>query len=190
MIFILFKKLSFQSNITLIMKKALLIISLLSITLYSCKEESKKTNVLPSKDKVEKDTASKKETKQAEKPAPASPYVGVWKNISCDISFEVTENDKEYSYTYTSKERTLTGNVIVKEEDSETYITFEGIEWASYEGDVSNGASDQTLEKPTTIEGLYSKEDNSITIQNEGNAMNAYTVLDECSDKYMIFEKQ
>ena len=90
----------------------------------------------------------------------------------------------------------LTGKVTLSKsvDKKDTYITFKGIKWAEYEGDISkkqdsvedNNSPD--LELLVGVSGQLSG--NGIVIQNSGNAMNYYTVFNKGGSKYIRLVKQ
>lgn len=111
----------------------------------------------------------------------------------CNLTIKITKKNGEYFYNYKSESRILNGKVSFSRniEDNETYIILEGIEWSEYSGDVSNqddeNYEEKELELPNEIGGLFNE--NEITIQNYGNAMNYYVKLNDCGKKYIEFKK-
>jgi hypothetical protein len=116
---------------------------------------------------------------------------------SCDMSVRIKKRQAGgYTYHFTINDTRLTGRVTLSksEDKKDTYITFKGIKWAEYEGDISkredSDADDNSpdLELPVGVSGQLSG--NKIVIQNSGNAMNYYTVFSECGSKYIRLVKQ
>jgi hypothetical protein len=112
----------------------------------------------------------------------------------CQITVDIVKRQAQYFYTLTS-DTTYKGKVsLSKSKDSkETYITFEGIEWAEYEGDISNDTEEEKEQKPEIklpvgIDGQFTGKE--ITIQNYGNSMNYYVKLAGCGDKYIRLVKK
>lgn len=112
----------------------------------------------------------------------------------CQITVDIVKRKAQYFYTLTS-DTTYKGKLsISKNQDSkETFVTFEGIEWAEYEGDISNDSEDERAQKPEMklpvgIDGQLSRHE--ITIQNYGNSMNYYVKLAGCGDKFIRLVKQ
>jgi hypothetical protein len=113
----------------------------------------------------------------------------------CDLTIEIKKAGTKYVYTLT-----LPGNVkkgvvtISKSDDLKQFtcmLTLEGIKWASYEGNISQedeGHPAKEMEVPVGITMGFIN--NELTFQNNGNAMNAYTVLEECDQKYVRLVKQ
>ena len=89
--------------------------------------------------------------------------------------------------------RDVKGKVgFVRDSPNELYIVFEGIEWDEYLGDETNEIDDDVEEKNTKIPvGIEAYVGNdTLTIQNNGNAMNSYTKIGECGRKYIFLIKQ
>ena len=112
---------------------------------------------------------------------------------TCNLTIKITKKNGEYYYNYKSESRNLNGKVSFSRniEENEIYIVLEGIEWSEYSGDVSNqddeNYEEKELELPNEIDGLFNE--NEITIQNSGNAMNYYVKLNDCGKKYIEFKK-
>ena len=111
---------------------------------------------------------------------------------SCDMSVEIRKNGAGYSYQFNLNGEKIKGRVTLKKNDSkETYINFEGIKWAEYQGDISNDpekGDTTSFELPVGIDGLLAGKE--ITIQNYGNAMNYYVKFAGCDEKYIRLVKQ
>lgn len=113
---------------------------------------------------------------------------------ACQIILDIVKHKDLYFYTLTL-DTTYKGKVsISKSEDhKETFVTFEGIEWAEFEGDISNDSEQESSAKPAIklpigIDGQF--KGNEITIQNYGNAMNYYVKFGGCGDKYIRLLKR
>lgn len=134
--------------------------------------------------------------------AHASDISGFYKSVPqegeddhCDMSVRISKIKGHYVYSFNISGKTRKGKVTVQwgKGKEDTYITFEGIEWAEYEGDISNETDDQRSSKPQMklpvgVSGQLS--DKEITIQNYGNSMNYYVVFAECGQKYISLVKQ
>lgn len=111
----------------------------------------------------------------------------------CDLSLKIEKAKGKYYYTLSLQDTVIKGMVTVaknkEKSDLEYAVTLEGIEWASYEGDVSDESKPpQELDIPVGIGAvLLNKE---LSFQNYGNSMNSYTVLEECGQKYIRLVKQ
>jgi len=113
----------------------------------------------------------------------------------CDLTIEIKKANTGYFYTLTLPGQIKKGAVtIAKSDDPQQFtcmLTLEGIKWASYEGNISQQDEEhpaKELEVPVGISMGYIN--NELTFQNDGNAMNAYTVLQECDQKYVRLVKQ
>jgi len=143
--------------------------------------------------------ATKKDTvKSAIKTPEASDITGTYyaesldgQSESCNMSVEIKKDGAGYSYEISLNDKKTKGKAsLQKGEDKQTYINFEGIKWAEYEGDISNDPEkgDTTLlELPVGISGVIAG--NEITIQNTGNAMNYYVKFAGCDEKYIRLVK-
>lgn len=134
--------------------------------------------------------------KEINKRIPSLPklLIGTYKPDSetpCVLTIKISKSKGEYYYHFKSTIRTLTGKVTFNRslEENLVYISFNGIEWEDYSGEVgSDDGPKETEYLPIVVDGLLS--DDKIVIQNYGNAMNAYTKLAECSDvKYIYLKK-
>lgn len=113
---------------------------------------------------------------------------------ACNLVLSITRQNNQYLYRFTIQDSIVTGKVTLsKSEDlqqAQLLLTLEGIKWASYEGDISNEDEHpaEDLEIPVGITmGFLNKE---LTFQNYGNAMNSYTVLNGCDQKFVRLIKQ
>lgn len=179
------------------MKKHIVIL-VTAFFIFSCdKGASKKTDlpkeqpIVPKKQETEHVTNSKKTS------AGSSSIIGIYKtkpepgNEDCNLVIEITETISGLEYHLTIVQRDVQGKVSLDIDDKthEKYITFEGIEWDEYEGDISNeNPNPSEKEIPIGIDGELKKD--TIMIQNMGNAMNYYTKISECGSKYIILIKQ
>jgi len=112
---------------------------------------------------------------------------------TCNLTVKIEKFKSEYYYTLSLPDSVIKGKVTVSKNDSksdsEYAVTLEGIEWASYEGDVSDeNKPPQDLEIPIGIGTIWSNKE--MVFQNYGNSMNSYTVLDGCGQKYIRLVKQ
>ena len=112
---------------------------------------------------------------------------------TCELSVEIRKNKNQYTYHLKTDLRDVKGKVgFVRDSPNELYIVFEGIEWDEYLGDETNEIDDDVEEKNTKIPvGIEAYVGNdTLTIQNNGNAMNSYTKIGECGRKYIFLIKQ
>jgi hypothetical protein len=112
---------------------------------------------------------------------------------SCPIQVIITKALKGYHYQLTLSEQNYTGTATLSTNDEQTYLTFEGITWAEYEGDVSNDTTEQTTDSttPETPVGIGALlQNNEMSIQNTGNSMNYYVKLAGCDRKYITLIKK
>lgn len=111
---------------------------------------------------------------------------------SCNMSVHIRKDGAEYSYEFSINGENIKGKATIKKNDNkETYINFEGIKWAEYEGDISDDpekGDTTSLELPVGIDGLLAGKE--ITIQNYGNSMNYYVKFAGCDEKYIRLVKQ
>lgn len=93
----------------------------------------------------------------------------------CVISIIITHEKGDYYYRLQSDKRKVQGKVHFyrSQDEKNPYIIFEGL---------------TCDEGCTKTEGLF--YENTIAIQNYGNAMNEYTKLGECDRKYVYLQKQ
>lgn len=102
-------------------------------------------------------------------------YVGIYKTEdpkSCPIALTITSKNDGYHYTIKIKSKVLEGRLKISKIKDEVYLSFVGL----------------IAKKPKyEVEGQYI--DNAVVIQNEGNAMNKYTIFGACDDKYIELKK-
>jgi hypothetical protein len=113
----------------------------------------------------------------------------------CNLTIEIKRISRQYVYTLTLPGKVKKGVVTLSQSDNpkqfSCMLTLEGIKWASYEGNISQEDDEhpaKELEVPVGITMGFIN--NELTFQNNGNAMNAYTVLEECDQKYVRLVKQ
>jgi len=98
-------------------------------------------------------------------------YVGTYKTQdpkSCPIALTITSKSDGYHYAIKIKNKSQEGRLKVSKIKDEVYLAFVGL----------------VAKKPKyEVEGQYI--DNAVVIQNEGNAMNKYTIFGECDVKYI-----
>jgi len=114
-------------------------------------------------------------THQNAQPKVSKGYSGEYRPIgdnTCDITINIQDKDGAYTYLIKSFGKEFSGKVIVEQEDSETYLVFDGI----IEGN-----------KPKSISGLYTND--TLTIQNYGNSMNEYNYFKKCDLKFLEFKR-
>jgi hypothetical protein len=112
---------------------------------------------------------------------------------NCNLSVKIKKEKGKYYYTLSLQDTVINGKVTVAKNndkgDLEYAVTLEGIEWASYEGDVSDESKpSKELDIPVGIETVLSNKE--LVFQNYGNSMNSYTVLEGCGQKYIRLVKQ
>lgn len=110
----------------------------------------------------------------------------------CTISLQITKTKDGYTYSLTTDSRNVNGKATFSTNESgEKYVVLEGIKWDEYEGDITNEEDSirtKELEIPIGIDASFIED--TITIQNYGNAMNYYTKLGECGAKYIQLVKK
>jgi hypothetical protein len=113
---------------------------------------------------------------------------------SCDLSVRIKKIKGQYYYTFYRGSHVEKGKIkLTKGDDlNEMYITFRGIEWKEYEGDVTDAKNKDRrvkLKRPIGIEGTWTDE--GIMIQNYGKAMNYYVQIEWCNaQKFIKLVKQ
>ncbi|AWG22655.1 hypothetical protein FFWV33_14520 [Flavobacterium faecale] len=119
---------------------------------------------------------------------------GTYTNASgtaCSFKLIISMKENNYFYTITTAERTLKGKVSFNRDIDykDVYINFNGIKWAAYNGAINEEGEpvNKNLKIPVGIDGLLNE--NEISIQNYGNAMNNYTKFRDCDDKYILLKK-
>lgn len=166
-------------------KFLLLLVSFLSVN--ACNQKTEKTTVTKN-NAVEAVAENRLEDEIS----------GTYTAEGCHISIIISKIKNDYHYILKTSARNLKGKATYSKDDSgEKYITFEGIPWDEYEGDISNEEENDSvsdskpgkeLEIPVGIGALYVKD--TLTIQNYGNAMNYYTKISECGLKYIQLIKK
>lgn len=86
----------------------------------------------------------------------------------CDLTIEIQKNGDKFTYV-SGKTK---GNIEVLKDENEVYLKLIAINGVSPKGDVEAKYENQTL-----------------IIQNEGNAMNEYTNFKQCDAKYLELKK-
>jgi hypothetical protein len=104
-------------------------------------------------------------------------YVGTYKTEDqkvCPITLTLSTGKDGYHYKITIKSKVKEGPVKITKQGSEVYFQFKGLY--------------QKKPKKDEVEAQYI--DNTVVIQNDGNAMNKFTVFGECNDdKYIELKK-
>jgi hypothetical protein len=90
---------------------------------------------------------------------------------SCAMTLQIAIKNGVYTYQWKTSRRNVTGTMLPNRSESETYLMFKGL----------TGTGKQP------VEALFSN--NSIMVQNSGNAQNPYQHFRECSAKYITFTK-
>lgn len=103
--------------------------------------------------------------------SPTADYSGSYKvtdkNV-CDLTIEIQKNGDEFTYSSGK----IKGNVELIKSESEVYLKLIAMNGKSPKGDVEAKYEDQTL-----------------FIQNEGNAMNEYNHFKQCDAKFLELKK-
>ena len=183
----------------MIERKSLVVSAMIAFTAFSCTPKSSE----PKSTETKQDSQKVIETKNTNKVRSASAVDAIeglyiqkpYEEGSgeCNLTINIEKINDNYYYTLSLQDSVMKGRVTVvknsKKSDSEYAVTLEGIEWASYEGDISDESKPpQEPEIPVGIGAVLSN--NELTFQNYGNSMNSYTVLDGCDQKYIRLVKQ
>jgi len=92
--------------------------------------------------------------------------------LGCNIALTIVKENGVLKYYFKGEHLDLEGIAIVHVEEDIYYVTFDG--------PIGNTP-------PKTVSGQF--KDNTITIQNYGNAMNNFHYFQDCVDKYLEFKK-
>ena len=108
-------------------------------------------------------------------------------NEGCGISVNIKRNTKGFSYYLKTSDRRYRGKItLVNISDDKYGIVFEGTKYAEYEGDLSQKTVDDNAKKTNSPVGVGGElQQDTITIQNYGNAMNYYVQIGGCQVKYL-----
>ncbi|MCC7466090.1 MAG: hypothetical protein IT261_07470 [Saprospiraceae bacterium] len=90
---------------------------------------------------------------------------------SCAMTLQIALRNGAYAYEWKTARRKVAGTMLLNRSESETYLVFKGL----------TGGGKQS------VEALFSN--NSIMVQNSGNAQNPYQHFNECKAKYITFTK-
>ena len=98
---------------------------------------------------------------------------GVYKlpDGGCKLALTIKKENNVFKYNFSGEQLDLEGIAIVNKINEDVYVVFDG--------PIGNTP-------PKTVEALY--KDNTLTIQNTGNAQNTYHYF-ECDEKYLEFKK-
>jgi len=101
-------------------------------------------------------------------------YSGVYKtnDAACPMDITISFVNNAYHYKIKTSKKEQEGQLDVTKSGEEVYFDFIGL----HGSDPKNNISGQFM-------------DNKIVIQNDGNAMNAYTNFSECDMKYIELSK-
>ncbi len=93
----------------------------------------------------------------------------------CNLTLTIKKekNDFDYAFKGMGGIIDMSGNIIFSKEGDSYRLTFDG--------PIENNA-------PKTVEAIF--KDNTITIQNYGNADQNFTVFTDCKEKYLEFKKK
>jgi len=169
------------------------------VLLISC--TSKKSNTDTAQDVAIKNkksaTLNIEKTSVKTTPFPAA-IEGEYYAENCNISLTIYQSKGVYYYNYKSAERNVKGKALLTREEDNIYITLSGIEFAEDYFDLIQ--EEDSLEKQKKYEALQKKgkrrtvsctyNSRGLFIQNYGNAMNYYTQLYDCDEKYIHFIKK
>ncbi|GGI49660.1 hypothetical protein GCM10011425_08720 [Mucilaginibacter galii] len=113
----------------------------------------------------------------------------------CKLTVVIYKKNNKYRYILTTPGKVRRGAVtLFKSDDPKQFtcmITLEGIQWASYEGDISKVDDEHPAkEYELPVDITMGFINNELAFQNDGNAMNSYTVLAECDQKFVHLVKQ
>jgi len=92
----------------------------------------------------------------------------------CDLVITFIKSGDGFKYYIKGSHLDVEGKAVLSVEEDTYYITFDG----------PTGGKN----KPNDVSGVY--KDNTLTIQNYGNAQNQYNYFEDCQDKYLEFKKQ
>jgi len=113
----------------------------------------------------------------------------------CRLTIEIIKKMDKYSYKLTLAGKVKRGAITISKSDDlkqfTCMLTLQGIKWASYDGDISREDDEHPAKKmkiPTDV--TLGFINNELAFQNDGNAMNAYTVFAECDQKFVHLKKQ
>jgi len=120
----------------------------------------------------EKDTAAGEQTTVSSTTLPDISGHFSLPETGCDIALIIIKENNIFRYFFKGTHLDLQGIAIVSVENNECYITFDG--------PIGNTPN-------KTVSALYN--DNTIVIQNYGNASNNYHYFSDCSEKYLEFKK-
>jgi hypothetical protein len=112
---------------------------------------------------------------------------------SCPIKAIISKTLKGYHYQLSLREQYYEGTATLTTSDEQTYLTFEGITWAEYEGDISGDTTEQATDEtagelPVGIGALVQNKE--LNMQNTGNSMNYYVKFAGCDRKYITLIKK
>ena len=147
---------------------------------------------------IKKDTI-KAEGKINDNPLDKKHLIGKWENKKCNLSFQIFKNNNQYNYTFKSEKREMSDSLNIIEEGESIYLNFKGIEWSENKGELGpeyfEDIPDSLIEEkkeilPIGISALFDAKEEKFVIQNNGNAMNYYTKLEEGCEKYLYFNKK
>ncbi|WP_075342425.1 hypothetical protein [Tenacibaculum agarivorans] len=116
--------------------------------------------------------------------------VGTWINKTSNLSFTLTLKDKKLYYTFTSPKRSFTNTAYITHNN---LIVFNGFEWSEYAGGTIDDEGTEKHEAPPLPKEIgcaIDFENNKFIIQNYGNAMNYFVIIEEAEEKYVQFVKQ
>jgi len=145
------------------MKNITFFLLAVSSLLFSCNNqntENKEENISDSAAKVETSTSDYSGTYKADEPA-------------CTISITLSKSGEQYTYSIAEDKKQYTGNLSIEDSNGDIYFTF---------------GSEIGENKAGSLSAKY--EENTLTIQNYGNAMNEFHFFKQCDLKYIVFTKQ
>lgn len=122
--------------------------------------------------KTEQKDSVKTETVQTPQTKVAIDYSGKYSMTDksvCDLTIEIQKKDTGFTYV-SGKAK---GNLEIINQEGDVYLNFIAINGKSPKGDV---------------EAKYENE--TLMIQNEGNAMNPYSIFKKCDAKYLELKKE
>lgn len=103
---------------------------------------------------------------------------GIYKNTSCKISIRLRATKQGFSYHLITPKRNVMGTALISHHNKQYTVQLK----------------DANMDEPSELRSnnyiSFSLSEDTITLQNTGNAMNYYVQLQECDEKYIVMVKQ
>jgi len=148
------------------MIRKILMIVMIAIFSYACNNSGNDKN-------SNKDSVAGMQNSESNSATPDISGVYRLPEKNCDIVITFIKESNNFKYHIKGKNIDAEGFALVTNESDGCYVTFDG---------PTTGNN-----KPKSRQGLY--KDNTLSIQNYGNAMNQYTFFEDCPDKFLEFKK-